>query len=473
VEAVAVSVEEFASAPPEVVFDRFGAGPDAGWLFGASCDRVATGAVVTLRPAIGSAGPVDVVGRISDLRRPHTVTVTHELPWRGRIRLRFDAAPGGTRIRLRAEIDERGLEWLMRRQGLALPPRAATGPRIGLISSRSGSGGLFASAAQNVATLAVEEINDDGGVGGRPVELLVGGEATDPPTGALEARRLARAGCRAIVLMTTSATYDAVSAALHSSGVLVVQPHMNEGGGESRLRLRFGERPAVQLATAVAPVQRSAGGRRWFLAGNDYVWPRCVNAAARTVLPRHGGSIVGERFALLGTTDFAPIVEAVAASGADLVLNTFVGADSAAFERQCHAMGLRDRAVSLAPAIDEATLERIGARAGSGIHGVSGYFQHLDTERNTSLLARYRREFGPWAPPLSSLSESVFEAIHMWAAAAQRARTTEPGLVADAMRAGRYELPRGTVVLQGSQTAAQPLHLAAARGATFGAMSAG
>lgn len=89
------------------------------------------------------------------------------------------------------------------------------------------------------------------------------------------------------------------------------------------------------------------------------------------------------------------------------------------------------------------------------------------------LLQRYRRTFGPWAPPLSSLSESVFEAIHMWAAAARRARTTEPGPVADAMRAGRYELPRGTVVLQESGRTRQPLHLVAARGATFGSTSPG
>ncbi len=471
--AVAVSVEEFAAVPPEVAFDRFGAGAGAGWLFGAVCDRLTAGAVVTLRPPIGAAGPVEILGRISELRRARTIAITHDLPWRGRILLRFAAAPGGTRIRLRAEIDERGLEWLMRRQGLAVPPGAATGPRLGLISSRSGSGGLFAAAAQNVATLAIEEINADGGVGGHPVEMLVGDDATDPATGALEARRLARAGCRTIVLMTTSATYDAVAAALEGSETLVVQGHMNEGGGESRLRLRFGERPAAQLTTAAAPLMRSTGGHRWFLAGNDYVWPRSVHATARAVLPRYGARLVGERYAALGTTDFTPIVEAVARSGADIVLNTFVGADSAAFERRCHAMGLRDRTVSLAPAIDEATLERIGSPAGSGIHGVSGYFQYLDTERNTSLLGRYRRAFGPWAPPLSSLSESVFEAIHMWAAAARRARTTEPGPVADAMRAGRYELPRGTVVPDDPDALRRPLHLAVAHGATFGSMSGG
>lgn len=126
-EAVAVSVEEFASAPPEVVFDRFGAGPGAGWLSGATCDGVASGAVVTLRLPIGATAPVDVVGRISDLRRPHTVTITHDLPWRGRIRLRFAAVQGGTRIRLQAEIDERGLEWLMRRQCLAVQADRGSG----------------------------------------------------------------------------------------------------------------------------------------------------------------------------------------------------------------------------------------------------------------------------------------------------------------------------------------------------------
>lgn len=467
---VVVAVEEFVAASPEVVFDRFGAGSGAGWLFGATCDRVATGVVVTLRPPIGACGPVEIVGRISTLRRPQLITITHDLPWRGRIVLRLTAAPGGTRIRLRAEIDARGLEWLMRRQGLAIPPGAATGPRIGLISSRSGSGGLFASAAQNLATLAVEEVNEEGGVGGLPIELLVGDDATDATTGALEARRLARAGCRVIVLVTTSATYDAVSAALEGSGILLVQPHMNEGGGESRLRLRFGERPAVQLATAAVPLMRASGGRRWFLAGNDYVWPRSVHATAHVVLPRHGARLVGECYAPLGTTDFAPLVEAVAASGADIVLNTFVGADSAAFERQCHAMGLRERTVSLAPAIDEATLERIGPAAGHGIFGVSGYFQHLDSERNVSLLRRYRREFGAWAPPLSSLSESVFEAIHMWAAAARQARTTDPGPVADAMRTGRYELPRGTVALGDPAAGRRPLELVATRGAMFGSM---
>lgn len=76
---------------------------------------------------------------------------------------------------------------------------------------------------------------------------------------------------------------------------------MNEGGGESRLRIRLGERPATQLATAARPVMRAAGGRRWFLAGNDYVWPRSVNAVAREILPGQGAVLVGEGYAPSGS----------------------------------------------------------------------------------------------------------------------------------------------------------------------------
>ncbi|MFP5021644.1 ABC transporter substrate-binding protein [Pseudonocardia phyllosphaerae] len=467
---LAIGVDEFAAVAPSLVFDQFGR-DGSGWLFGAACDRVEVGAVVTLRAPLGGGPPVEILGRISELRRPRSLTITHDQPWRGRIRLRFSPAPGGTRIRLDAEIDEQGLEWLMRRRGHPVRDREPSGPRLGALTSRSGSGSLFAAAVGNVAALAVDEINAADGVAGRPVELLQGDDATDPGTGALEALRLARAGCRTILLTTTSATYDAVSAALEGQDVLVLLTNMNEGGGESRLRIRLGERPQTQLRRAAVPLMRSAGGHRWFLAGNDYVWPRTVNAIAREVLPEQGATLVGESYAALGARDFTPLIERIAASGADIVLNTFVGADGAAFERQCHAMGLRDSAISLAPAMDEASLERIGADAATGIHGVSGYFQHLQTERNGTLLERYREAFGPWAPPLSSLSESMFEAIHVWAAAARKAGGVDPYAVADAIRHGRFEVPRGTICIDGADHADRHLHLATARGGTFVAMT--
>jgi hypothetical protein len=46
---LALSAETTVDAPPAAVFNLFGAGAGAGWVFDAVCDRVAVGAVVTLR----------------------------------------------------------------------------------------------------------------------------------------------------------------------------------------------------------------------------------------------------------------------------------------------------------------------------------------------------------------------------------------------------------------------------------------
>ena len=466
---LALTVEQRIDAPPGAVFDLFGAGSGAGWVFDAVCDRVAAGAAVTLHAPLGgpSDQPIEMLGRIIRVRPPHPasgrVEIKLDVPWRGRLRMLFDADGAGTRVRIVADLDDEGLRWLMRRRGHHVQDQPVGGDHpVGLLTSKSGPGSVFATATENLATMAVDEINAEGGIRGRPVRLVVGDDGTDPALGAVEARRLVRSGCRVIMATTTSATFARVSDALRSAGVLLVHTPMNEGGLGGDLRVQLGERPDQQLRAAAGPMMREARGRRWFLAGNDYVWPRAVHTAARRVVAERRGQVVGEAFAPLGTRDFTPVIEAVLASGADLVLSSFVGADLVGFERQCHAMGVRDRARSLALALDEPTRERIGDAAGTGMWGVSGYFEQLPEEANAAFLRRYRQTFGGFAPPVSSISESAYEALHLYAAAARRAGEDEPRTVARELRRSRSAFPRGTVMVDGPETVWQQLFLAEA-----------
>jgi len=460
---------ERVDAPPAAVFDMFGSGAGAGWVFDALCDRVAVGAAVLLRAPLDgpSNEPVEIHGRICNVKFARRIDISHEQPWRGRLTIRFDPEGAGTKVRINAALDERGLDWLMRRRGMGAPLGEALGTaRLGLLTSKSGPGSLFAAACDGLVQMAIEEINADGGVSGRPVELVVGDDATDPEVGVAEANRLVAAGCRSILASTTSATFAAVVRALSGTEVLVVQSLMNEGGFEGPLCLQMGERPFDQLAAAV-PVMRSVGANRWFLAGNDYCWPHSVHRAARHLLPRYGAELVGERLAPLGSKDFTAIIEAVMRSGADAVLSTFVGADCALFERQCHAMGLRERCRTLSPALDESTLERIGPTAAGGLYAVSGYFEGMEHDGNRDLLSRYRSTFGRWAPKLSSLSECGYEAAHIWAMAAGRAGVDNPRGIAREMRSGFFNMPRGRVSLDRDVGHSQQLYLAEAVGGSF------
>jgi urea transport system substrate-binding protein len=460
--ALALAAEQTVAAPPETVFGLFGAGAGAGWVFDAACDRVAVGAVVTLRAPLG--GDAAILGRIIALDPPHRIVIGHDVPWRGRLRCLFDAVPGGTRVRLIADLDAQGMAWLMRRRGwpVAEEPPADLYP-VGLLTSKSGPGSVFAAATENVARLAVDEINADGGIHGRPVHLVVGDDATDTEVGADEAQRLVRAGCRAIMATTTSATFARVAREVRPSGVLLVHTLMNEGGLGGELLFQLGERPDRQLRAAIGPLMRDTGAGRAFLVGNDYCWPHVVHACARREVADRAGHVVGEGLAPLGSRDFGPMIERIVASRADLVVSAFVGADAVAFERQCHEEGLRDRCRTLVLALDEPTRERIGDRAAAGLWAVSGYFAELPGEVNSGFLARYRAAYGRWAPPVSSISESAYEALHLYAAAARRARDGEPRSVARELRGHSSRFPRGTVTLTGPETLRQDLYLARAK----------
>ncbi len=234
------------------MFALFGAGSGAGWVFDAACDRVAVGAVVTMRAPLGGEPPA-LLGRIVGLRPPARVDVRLDQPRQGRLRVLFDRDGSATRVRVVADLDRDGMAWLMRRRGYRVPEAApADDHPLGLLTSKSGSGSVFAAATENLVRMAAREVDADGGVRGRPLRIVVGDDGTGPATGAAEAWRLVRAGCRTVLAVTTSATFARAAAELRPAGVLLVQPVMNEGGLGGELRVQLDERPDGQLGAAAA-----------------------------------------------------------------------------------------------------------------------------------------------------------------------------------------------------------------------------
>ncbi|MEJ2865540.1 ABC transporter substrate-binding protein [Actinomycetospora flava] len=408
-----------ALAPPEA-FALFGSPRGEGWLFGARCDSVAPGAVVSMRLPLDERGGtrgVDVLGRITRVVPSAAVEIEHTQPWRGRLSLRFTPAGSrGTRVQVRASVPPEGVEWLLHRRGVPLPEPPDDGAvRLGAITTASGPGAVYSMSAELMARLAVDEINADGGVAGHRVQLLTADDATDAEQAGVEAERMARLGCRAVFVNATSASFDAVRRVLDGRGVLVVHTVINEGGGDSPTAVRFGERPQAQLDALVAPAMRRADARRWFLVGQSYVWSHGAHASARRAVADAGGHVAGEDLTPLGTTDFTGTIERIARSGADLVLSSLVGADEVAFERQSEAAGLRRSVRTVSLVLEESTLAHIGPRAAAGLQTALGYFEDNPLAGNDGLLARYRDAYGSWAPPVTALSEPIYEAIHRYA----------------------------------------------------------
>lgn len=111
----------------------------------------------------GLGGFLQGSARIIEVRRSRRLVLEHETPWRGRLTCTVTPMGDGCRVRLVATIPEDALRWLLRRRGATLGPECEPGHvPIGLLTSKSGPGSFFSGAADRLAQLAVEEVNQDG-----------------------------------------------------------------------------------------------------------------------------------------------------------------------------------------------------------------------------------------------------------------------------------------------------------------------
>jgi branched-chain amino acid transport system substrate-binding protein len=407
---------------------------------------------------------VEILGRFSRIRHQSAITIEHYQPWRGELRISFEAiGPSRTRIRIRAGLDPAGVDWLVRRIGLVLPdPQPGDALRIGVLTSKSGPAAIYAQGVEHMAELALDEINADGGVAGRPLEVLVADDGTQPGQAAREAARMARASCRAIFACTTSASFFAATEAVRDHDILMVQPVINEGGAESATVVRFGERPHAQIAALAAPLMTAAQGRRWFLVGQQYSWSYGAHDAAHSVLAEQRGVILGEHFSPVGTEDFTAIIDTIQRSGTDIVMSSLIGADEVAFQRQCSAAGLRHSSLMLSLVMDESTYEHLHPTDSGGIWTALSYFENTAESGNSDLVARYREKYGRWAPPITALSEIVYEAVLQYARVLARGPEASAAVHARGLRARRGGRAADTVGTR--DLSSQRLYLARSQG---------
>ncbi|UPW06931.1 ABC transporter substrate-binding protein (plasmid) [Rhodococcus pyridinivorans] len=449
--------------PPQEVFEHLVSHGLPRWLIPPN-GRLTAGTPVriplTLPVNLGGQ-TVEILGRVQGIDPGRRIVVHHVLPWQGRIRVSVSSdRPGRSTVSLAVELNDEVVQWAQERMAPVAQASTSTAWRIGLITSASGSASVFSVSARNIATMAVEEINADGGLAGRPLEILVGDDGTHPGLGAAELVRLAHSGCRVVVANVTSEVFAALRPVARRHGVLIIHTPLNEGGPVGSELIRFGERPTVQSAAVIPSLMRITGSSRFFLAGNDYRWPRAAHKAVRREVERQGGTVAAEAYSELGTTDFHSVISSIERSRADLVISTFIGADEVAFEQQMYQAGMRDRVATWALVLDESTHDYIGADASEGLWTAFSYFQGLDTAENQAFKARYRARFGNSAPPVSSMTQCVYDALHLLARATVRVGDWDPQLIGEALRQGvEYLGPRGRIMSswQGLQ---QPLYVA-------------
>ncbi|MDT7710488.1 MAG: urea transport system substrate-binding protein [Pseudonocardiales bacterium] len=338
---------------------------------------------------------------------------------------------------------------------------------VAFVVPRSGPAGIYGPSCEACATLAVEEINESGGVLGREVRLRTVDGGRHPALVAAEVEALIGAGELDVVAgWHISAVRQALTPVVSGRVPYLYSP-LYEGGELTPGVFLAGETPDRQLIPAIRWMAEQLGVRRWCILGDDYVWPLASARAAR----RYARSspdirIVDEMYVPLGTEDFGPAVQRVIRAGAQGVLMFLVGSDAVQFNRAFAAAGVDRYCVRLSPIMEENMLLASGAENTRELYAAAGFFETLATSSGLDFSRRYSERFGTQAPVLNSLGESCYEGLTLLTKLAGRAGSMGLAELCGAAEELTYESPRGLVRMAGNHLL-QSVYLARADGLQF------
>lgn len=326
--------------------------------------------------------------------------------------------------------------------------RAASPVNIAVMVPMSGPAGLFGPAARACAELVFEEINARGGLLGQKVNVLFADAGLPPAEVTQGALRLWRGQkAQAFIGMHDSAVRGAL-VGLFKGQVPYFYTPVYEGGECARGTYMNGETPSQQLEPVIPWLAAERKTRKWYMIGNDYIWGRNTNAAAKGYIQKAGAEVVGDEYLPFTVDNFDASLARIRDSGADAVLVSLVGGASVSFNKAFASMGLPDKAIRLGTLIEENTLAGIGLSNARNLYASAGYFANIETPAAKAFSDAYFKRFGAQAPALSGLAESVYDGALMLEAIATRARSLDIDKMEKASTGATYKGPRGTVTME-------------------------
>lgn len=320
--------------------------------------------------------------------------------------------------------------------------------RVGILHSLSGTMAISERAVVDATLLAIEEINAAGGVLERQIEPIVVDGQSDWDVFAAEAERLITQEDVSVIFgCWTSACRRTVVPVFERYDHLLIYPVQYEGLEQSPNVIYTGAAPNQQIIPAVTWTLRNLG-KRIFLIGSDYIFPRAAHAIIRDHVAALRGEVVGETYILLGQTDMTEAIAQIETADPDVILNTINGDSNIAFFAALRQAGIDAPVLSFS--IAESDLVSIPIDDVVGHYAAWTYFQSLDTPENRAFVARFQARYGA-DRVVSSPMEAAYFGVNIWAQAVINAGTFSPATIRTAILNHSYAAPQGVVYIDTSR----------------------
>jgi urea transport system substrate-binding protein len=327
----------------------------------------------------------------------------------------------------------------------AVVPPSGEPVKVGVLHSLSGTMANSEAPVVDAVLFALDEVNQSGGVLGRPVKAVVADGRSEGATFLREAERLiVQEKVCTVFGCWTSASRKTVRPVFEAHNHLLIYPVQFEGLETSPSIVYMGAAPNQQILPAARWAVTSLQKRRFFLIGSDYIFPRAAHAIIKDDLKRAGAQVVGEEYVPLGSQKVEAAVAALARAKPDMVLNTINGDSNIAFFRALRGAGITPANTPvLSFSIDEQGLRSLDAEDLAGDYAAWTYFQSVATPENEEFVRRFHEKYPQHS--ITDPMETAYVGVKLWAMAVNEAQSLDPKKIRRAMLNQRLKGPGGEI----------------------------
>lgn len=247
--------------------------------------------------------------------------------------------------------------------------------RIGHLTPLTGFLGQLGVYGQNAARLAVDEINEAGGVMGRKIELLTE-DSVNPGTAVTKTDQLiGRDNVVALLGEISSASALAIGEAAARQKTL----YINTGANSDALRGANCNRYMFHVEGSNTMYTKTIGrwqleeelvkGSKWYFLTADYAFGHDLRNVSQRFYTENGGTIVGDELVPTNSVDFSAYILNIRQAQPDMIYLNLAGVDQTNFLKQYSEFGLD---IPLTGGVMDT-----GQFWGAGLEALSGFWQSL------------------------------------------------------------------------------------------------
>lgn len=319
--------------------------------------------------------------------------------------------------------------------------------KVGVLFSETGTMTNSERPVMRATLLAIDQINQQGGINGKRIIPIVYDGASDWKKYAVLAKKMILEDhVKVIFGCWTSAARKAVKPIVEKYDNLLIYPTQYEGAEESNNIVYLGPTPNQQLVPA-ASWMFSHFGKKVYLVGSDYIYPHVANEILAHETALHGGEVAGTQYIPLGSTNVDKVINDIIQKNPDFIFNTINGSTNIAFfKRLSELTAGRHRPPVMSFSLSSTATYTLGTNNIIGDYATWSYFPTRDNPENTAFLKAYQEKYGS-TEEVNDPAATIFSGVYLWAQAARQALSPQPNVVQDFMLRGSVASPAGVIYI--------------------------